>query len=360
MRTRNRRDRRPSFTLVEMLVVIAIIAVLVSLTAAAVFRLIFTQQSANTKSELSRLEGELVKQYRAAADKFRDPKREPLPPPPGSPLAGAYNYVLTSMANNDPNVARVIWVKLRLKQTFPNNINEALNPAPMPPLSTYSNQLSLLGYTTNNTTAPQPWESSACLLMALQRGEDGGGVTPEVLGPSSFIHNFPAPTGTIPALVDGWGNPLRFCRWPVGSPVLNPNGQPQAGDNNDPTDPSGLLVSPTWQQTNGYSLFQQYCHPVPQHAAGTQATTYRIYPLIASAGPDGVLGLDKEPFAAGIPAVLSPAQIIMAQQQALNGLATGNPPTLSLSPPLSYYFSPLPTGGSYAADDLYPTLAPVQ
>ena len=62
--------RRSAFTLIEMLVVIAIIGILVSLTGVAVFRLIGTQQSANTKSELSRLEGELQKQWRAAADKF--------------------------------------------------------------------------------------------------------------------------------------------------------------------------------------------------------------------------------------------------------------------------------------------------
>ncbi len=76
--------RRPGFTLVELLVVIAIISVLVSLTAVAVFHLIGSQQGNNTKSELSRLEGELQKQYRIAADQFR---KETLPPPAG-PLVG--------------------------------------------------------------------------------------------------------------------------------------------------------------------------------------------------------------------------------------------------------------------------------
>ena len=168
--------------------------------------------------------------------------------------------------------------------------------------------------------------------------EDGAGVKPETLGLNSFVHSYPTPSGgTIPGLVDGWGQPLAFCRWPCFSPVLNPGSQPLSGDKNDPVDPSGLLVSTTWQSTGGYATFQAFCHPVPPHAAGQEATTYRLFPLIASEGPDKVLGLDKEP------------------------LSAVNPPVLGAAP-VTYYFAPLAAnqGGPYAADDLYPTLAPAQ
>ena len=177
--------------------------------------------------------------------------------------------------------------------------------------------------------------------MALGRGEDGAGVKPEDLGLNSFIHSFPTPNGgTVRGLVDGKGNPLAFCRWPCFNPALNPNGQPLSGANNDPTDPSGLLVSTTWQATGGYTLFQQYCHPVPVHTAGKEATTYRLFPLIASAGDDGVLGLDKEP------------------------LSSPNPPALGPAP-VTYFFGVLPPAsngptGPYWKDNLYPTLAPPQ
>ncbi len=356
MRAGNRNvRRRRGFTLVELLVVIAIISILVSLTAVTVFQLIGNQQGNNTKSELSRLETELQKEYRAAADKFQ---KEPIPPPnPSDPnnIGNVYYTVIappppavgmaTVNGQVDQNVARVIWVKFRLKQTFPNNFYEALNPTPMPPLGLYQNQLSLLGYTAANTVSPQQWESSACLVMALGRAEDGAGVKPETLGLNSFIHSFPTPSGgTIPALVDGWGQPLAFCRWPCYSPVLNPNSQPLSGDKNDPVDPSGLLVSTTWQSTGGYATFQTYCHPVPAHAAGTEAMTYRLFPLIASEGPDKVLGLDKEPLA----------------------LPLAKPPTLGPAP-VTYYFGPLPANQNlpapnptYSFDDLYPTLAPAQ
>ncbi len=142
--------------------------------------------------------------------------------------------------------------------------------------------------------------------------------------------------------MDGWGKPLAFCRWPVGSTVLNPTG-PMKGDNNDPIDPSGLLESPSWQGTSGYNLFvNQYGHPLGNPPQGNNdATSYRIFPLIASAGSDGVLGLDKEPLSVVTPPTLGPA-------------------------PVRYFFAPLPpsqngpNGVPYWTDDLYPTLAPAQ
>ena len=133
--------------------------------------------------------------------------------------------------------------------------------------------------------------------MALGRGEDGGGVKPEDLGVNSFIHNFPTPNGgTIPGLVDGWGKPLAFCRWPVFSPPLNPGGLPQAGDNNDPVDPSGLLVSTTWQGTGGYAPVPAVLPPgagaCGQH--GSDDLPHLPADRVGR-GRTAWLGLDKEP-----------------------------------------------------------------
>jgi prepilin-type N-terminal cleavage/methylation domain-containing protein len=301
---RKRADRRrPGFTLIEMLVVVAIISVLVSLTAVAVFRLIGTQQTANTNSELSKLQDELNQRFRAFEDKV---SKEAIP------SGGVYYSVVynpqtgAGMAGGDANAAQraqVIWRKLRLKQVFPQTFNEALNPAPMPPLPYYQNTLTTWGYTTANTTTPQPWESSVLLLLALQRGEDGNSLKVEDLGVASFIGSFgPSPNGQMmPGLLDGWRHALVFSRWPVNSTVLNPGGLPQAKNNNDASDPTGLLQSTTWQGTGGYALFQQYCHAVPPHAANTEATSYRIFPMVASAGPDGKLGLNPFTFAVTAP-----------------------------------------------------------
>jgi prepilin-type N-terminal cleavage/methylation domain-containing protein len=306
-RTTKRSARRAGFTMIEMLVVVTIIAILLSLTTAAVLKLIPAQQSFNTKTALTRFDSDLQRAYRAAADKFR---HEPIPNQ-GSALYNAYQIVY-STAGNDHARAQVIWTKLRLKQTFPNNFSEALNPTPLPALSYYQTKLNALGYTTANTISPpyqtQPWESSVCLLWALQRGEDGPALKESDFGTGS-LKDFPVtvnPGQTVKGLVDDWGTPLAFCRWPVNSTVVNPGGA-QSGDKNDSDDPTGLLEATNWEMS-GASLsanavqFVNWCHPLALHPANTKAQTFRIYPLIVSAGPDKVLCLDPTNFFATLPA----------------------------------------------------------
>jgi prepilin-type N-terminal cleavage/methylation domain-containing protein len=300
-RRARRRPRRTGFTLIELLIVIAIIALLMALTAGAVFRTIGLQNSSNTRATLTSVQTHLNKQWSAAASRFQ---KETLPPHDPA-LATAYNTVVLPMAGGDSQRARVIWVKMRLKQEFPNTFAEALNPYPLPPLDSYVNYLGQLGYTTANTnpTAPQPFEASACLLMALTRGEGGNTTKVEDLGVSGgALKTFPAAAAgqNVQALVDGWGNPLGFCRWPTGSDQLNPSG-PQPGNKNDPGDPTGLLTKVAWlNDPNGGVLFQQYVHALAQPDPNTtppEPRTYRLAPLVASAGPDQQLGLDPITFA---------------------------------------------------------------
>ena len=318
--TTKRSARRAGFTMVELLVVVTIIAILISLTAAAVIRMIPAQQSLNTKSSLTRFDGELQRAYRSAADKFRT---EAIPTSGamnlayyGSPPYNANGFgagvSAMQIANGDRNLARVIWTKLRLKQTFPTNFAEANNPAPLPPLSYFKTKLDALGYYSVPNyfvthTTPYQWESSVCLLWALQRGEGGTAIKESDFGAGSLkdfgqtVYNAnnpssgPTPSGqAVKGLIDDWGTPLAFCRWPVNSTQLNPTGA-QPGDKNDPDDPTGLLESTTWQNVNGGTNFAQFkalCHPLVPHTAGTEAQTFRIYPLIVSAGPDKKLGLD--------------------------------------------------------------------
>jgi prepilin-type N-terminal cleavage/methylation domain-containing protein len=186
---------RAGFTLIELLVVLSIIAVLIALSAAATVRFLGVQQTGNTRTLLSRLDSRLKNQMSIVVDQAQ---KDPIP---------------ASVTGATADQRRALFVQLRLKQAFPMTFQEALNPAPLPPLPSYQAYLQSLGYTTG--TAAQAHDSAACLLLALQRGPSGGGVSADDLG-TSVTRDFPTPNGqTIKALVDGWGNPLVFCRAPT-------------------------------------------------------------------------------------------------------------------------------------------------
>lgn len=275
-----RRKPRYAFTLVELLVVIAIIAALMALSAAAVIRFMVTQQNNNTKSELNRVQGQLNQIWGVVAQNALKKPQWKTEIVPGTSTT-VESYILSNMAGSDANAqarALVIYVKLKLRQAFPMNFNEALNPFPLPPLAGYKTYLNSMGI---SASTGQPYESSACLLMALQRALSGQGIDPADIGGGGAIKQYPTPNGTISALIDAWGSPLAFTRAPTGSIVLNANGALSGA--NDPVDPQGLLNSGAWQpktmRVNFFKLIQQQTEP-------TSGVSYRIAPMIASAGPD--------------------------------------------------------------------------
>ena len=96
----------------------------------------------------------------------------------------------------------------------------------------------------------------------------------------------------VKGLVDGWGNPLVFVRWPVYLKAANYGltGTPQPKFN-DPGDPTGLLASPGWQASSGFAWFTANIHGLAPHTSG-EPTTYRAFPVIASAGQNNQLGFN--------------------------------------------------------------------
>src|SRR5262245_44467116 len=110
---------RPAFTLIELIIVIAIIAILAALTTGAVMRYYSVQQQTNTEVNIRKLNDALQNQWDTVVRQARD-QSEPI-----SPQAKALaNYAGTA----DERVARIIHIKLRLKQEFPMNFTEILNP----------------------------------------------------------------------------------------------------------------------------------------------------------------------------------------------------------------------------------------
>src|SRR5262249_34913462 len=142
--------RRCGFTLIELLVVIALIAVLAGLVASATYRVILTQQQNLSEATLRTVAKALDQQWKEVVNQAN---KEVIP-----------DWVFTvagrdpngTTANDLPNYvqrARVIWIKVRLKQAFPMSFAEAINgpwPGQMTGLPSYINSLGKMGVTGPN------------------------------------------------------------------------------------------------------------------------------------------------------------------------------------------------------------------
>jgi hypothetical protein len=264
-----------------------------------------------------------------------------------------------AMADNDPTRARVIWIKLRLKQEFPMNVSEALYPwfvpggtvlvptdlpgkryyydritQAFPQLANSSNWPNIPANYPNGGTQSQtappftnsadkkwPLENTLCLTMALQvnRGstvfnEDNfaiNSLSPDIFIPQSpggKLLQFSGPR----SLVDSWGFPLFFYRWPVGNLDFYPttfagstapaSSHVSAGARNatfpDPLDPQGTLMDRRWNNATNANArqFELYCHLIHSPYVPATYTAFTPYtePTIVSAGPDNVLGISPQ------------------------------------------------------------------
>src|SRR5215831_7627278 len=108
-----RRLIRQAFTLMEMLIVVAIIALIVSLTLAAVMSITRGQEEKATERTITRLNDAITTQIRTV---IQDANEKPIP------------QSVINLAGGNMQRAKVIWIKLKLKQNFPMTYREALFP----------------------------------------------------------------------------------------------------------------------------------------------------------------------------------------------------------------------------------------
>lgn len=281
---RKRLPPRPAFTLVEMLVVIAIIAILSAITVGAVIKMTSAGKLSNTRSIMGSIDKTLKEHW---AYVVAEAKKETGLSVPFAVMNATFGPDATGGDRN-----RIIWIKMRLMEAFPVSFAEVANPYPyatgiIPTTmrkynATYQQALAAKKAGTLATT-----ESSACLLMSLAITRNGTSLSSDVLG-TSYVTDTDG--DAIPELVDGWGNPLTFFRFPTQNPYLQAALPVKPGAKAkfaDPLDPDGVFLN--WAPSIFRTKFETNVHVIN---FGATATASYVVPTIVSSGPDGIPGLN--------------------------------------------------------------------
>jgi prepilin-type N-terminal cleavage/methylation domain-containing protein len=274
---------RGGFTLTEILVVIAIIALLAGMAAWAAVAMIANQQRKNTQSTMRVINKLLMTRWQAVV---ADAKKETPSP-----------YVLFTFAGNDPEVARVLWIKVRLAEAFPQKYSDAspssflftkdvngnimLPPNRRKPY--FLKYQSVLGALPGGT----PGESSACLLVALKSLQaDSTAVDDQVKHAVVATDGAPGYTGSVNAintLIDAYEMPLQFKRFSIDvpNPALPSSRNFKFGDT---TDSDGRLLVPVnqWYGSIQMLKFKAAFHWI----SPDDVNAYYVTPLVWSLGKD--------------------------------------------------------------------------
>jgi prepilin-type N-terminal cleavage/methylation domain-containing protein len=267
---------RRGFTLVEIIVVLAIIVVLMSLGVGAIMQTRKVQETNNTKTEITKVFQATQKRMQSTVETARN---EP-------PCLIAQQLAGINTAVYDDRRARVIHIKMRLIQDFPVSFKEATSAVGAPsalggvdPNPTYVRAFA------NAVPGTRTWqdESAACLYMALKRQTRGTEFDPDsALAPQELFD----PVGDgIKEIVDAWRQPLVYSRSPGYAPSQSAVLAALVPASGDPVDPDKTLSNALW--VTWISTNPQYLAVFTQLFGYAPSTTPpNLTPVISSTGYD--------------------------------------------------------------------------
>jgi len=238
-----RGGRRGAFTLVELMVVLVIIALLSSLTLAGLAGARQRAKIDKTKSTIRKLHEIIMPQYESYLT-----RRVP-------PLAGASKAA----------AGRLAAIRLLMTLEMPDQWSDVVAVPPVFTPPPWAQTAAVRRYAAIKSSVPPlpAYEGAECLAMIVMRGGFDTGI-PESFRPDEIGDS---DRDGWPEMLDGWGKPIGFIRWPAG--LLSPMQPQDSSVNPDPFDPMGVSV------------------PVA-YPAGAQLD-YGLTPLIFSGGPDAAL-----------------------------------------------------------------------
>lgn len=234
MRHRDKKSQPSGFTMIELLIVIAIMTLLTTLLVGATWRFVAGTRESATATTILKIDGIIQDRVRAfrefdftdaaiaaanqwnLSNQFSGWKDSTGQLQNNSASWNSTNSLFTSNHTQSylfdqisASVAEILVRKVRFKKAFPQSFTE-LDGA-------QRDRLFGVGVTlppSNGGYSPK-YESGIVLYAFLMKGETFGSATP---GDDTFsgaeIKNTEE-TGNLPCLVDAWGEPLRFYRWPT-------------------------------------------------------------------------------------------------------------------------------------------------
>src|SRR5262245_45421923 len=128
---------RPGFTAIEILIVVAIIALLMSIAAGALIRVRAASERTATETTLTKLASILDRHWKAVIDAAKK-EYDGLPTSIKQNLVALADNTTASATTPKPHPrrddrARLLYVKFRLKQEFPTSFYDAIYPATLKP-----------------------------------------------------------------------------------------------------------------------------------------------------------------------------------------------------------------------------------
>jgi prepilin-type N-terminal cleavage/methylation domain-containing protein len=259
-----RGSRTPGFTLIELLIVIAILAVLIGGIAMATSAMLRATRGKNTEETIKAtfmLLDSRWKEVREEAAKDQIPA------------------AVASLAGNNSLRAKQLWIKIRLKEAFPVSYAEISNcygdplTSLIPTNARRYNSSYKLAMNKRNAAITSSWEaqSAACLILALTSSRSGPASESDALG----LAWRDTDGDYLKEVVDGWGRPIAFYRFPTGADIQAAN--PSPGSSSNP------LYDASW---TGKTIFESNIHKLT--VGGQPAFTI---PVLMSAGADGRHGM---------------------------------------------------------------------
>lgn len=278
--TRNQtRTIRRGFTLVEMLVVVVILGLLSGMVLVALAGAAETAREARTRTQITKLNEFIMTRYEG----YRT-RRTPRPTGTAADLVAFDKNSDGSLSAREIQGARVDNIRLLMQLEMPDRKTDLFAPYVANsyfPAIYARHQRAIMAFTGQSDwiSARSAWsvenQSSECLYLILASINDGDTSALDFLHDSEIGDT---DGDGVPEVLDGWGNPIVFVRWPQGFIGFESSLQDiRVFDSFDP------LRTRTPVASN-----RPAPHPTDTSATPTTFSHFNLQPLVISAGKDGI------------------------------------------------------------------------